>query len=213
MSRSVRTLGVALVLAIAGAAGGYGVGALQVDDPVTISMALPVPAEDPSYPVVEYDVTPDPGLAPLPTGIALARTRLRFGGTPLELAVPRGWTVGGKPGKWIYSSPDQVQNSYYVRVETLNNQRSVGVELNSRIDALREAQSDGNLDHVLVEEESDDEFVATYLQGGYQRVSMERFLDLGTTSAYVTIAVIGRERDREGMADLLERICASVQAP
>lgn len=213
MSRSVRALGVALVLAVAGAVGGYAVGASQTDEPVNISMALPVPAADPSYPVVEYEVEPDPEVAPLATGIALEETRLRAGRNKLEISIPRGWSLGGDVGRWVYSAPQRVENTYFLRVQILNNLRSQGVERDARIGALQEAEANDVLERVVIEDETDDGFVATYLQDGFQRVSMERFLPLGTTSTYLTVAVIGREQDREGMADLLERICASASIP
>ena len=62
----------------------------------------------------------------------------------------------------------------------------------------------------MVEERVDDGFTATYLDAGHQRVSMERWLPQpDSAQAYATIAVTGRESDREGMADLLERVAAS----
>lgn len=211
---TARTLGIALALAVAGAVGGYAVGAAGTAEPRGIPTAVPVPAASPSYPVTEYDVQPDPAVAPLRPGLRLERSRLRYGVHRLDAAVPRGWVRGGEPGSWIYSAPDNPRHTYYLRVGVLAaGKRSVGVEKNTRIAALRDAEANDAMDRVVVEEDRDDGFVATYLQGGYRRVSMERFVDLDTPTAYATVAVIGREADREGMADLLERVVASLEVP
>ena len=81
----------------------------------------------------------------------------------------------------------------------------------ARLAALEAAERDGNMEAVTVETRSDDGFVATYLQNGYRRVLMERYSTLGGTTAHVAVAVTGREVDRTGMADLLERVLASAK--
>jgi hypothetical protein len=210
MSRSVRALGISLVLAIAGAAGGYAVGATQTDDPVSISMALPVVAEDPSYPVVEYDVEPDPGIAALAPGLRLRQVVLRGNGRRLQVSVPRGWSRGGIVPNATFSVPSNPSNTYQLRIGIFDGLSSPRVESLDRVNALRDAEANDDMQNVVVESDDGDEFVATYLQDGYRRVTMERFLTLGGTTAVATVAVVGRERDREGMADLLERVSTSL---
>jgi hypothetical protein len=210
---SVRAVGALLVLALAGVGAGYGVSSLDTSVPLTISVAAPVPGESPSYPVNEYDVQPDPDDPALRPGVALRDIRLRQGADKLDISVPRGWFQGGKTGAWVYSVPANGHNAYYLRVNLFPDQQSVGVKKIARIGALDEAEANDAMQNVIIESETDDGFVATYLQGGYRRVSMERFLTVGRTTAYVTVAVIGREVDREGMADLLERVSASLRIP
>jgi hypothetical protein len=209
MSRSVRTLGIALVLAVVGAAGAYGVGAMQTEDPRTISMVLPVPAQDPSYPVVEYDVEPDPTVAPLATGLPLHRVRMVEGQTRLSAEVPRGWDVNPtEPGaNWNVVVGDNPQNTYIVRV-TDYRMSSVTVTRQYRMSALRQSQTERNLEHLVFTDEDEDSFTATYLFDGYRRIAMEKFQVVGAT--VVSVSVVGREVDREGMLDLQERVMASV---
>jgi hypothetical protein len=58
----------------------------------------------------------------------------------------------------------------------------------------------------------DDGFTATYLDHGYQRVTVERWLPQdGSSQAYAAVAVTGREADRAGIADLLERVATSAR--
>jgi hypothetical protein len=210
---AVRAVGVFAVLAIAGVAAGYGVSALQTDTPMTISVAAPVPGESPSYPVNEYDVLPDPDDPPLEPGVPLEETKLSVGGNKLVLAAPTGWFLGGRPGSWIYSVPTNGSNTYFLRVGIYTEQQAVGVRVQNRLTALESAEDNGAMENVVVESRDDDAFVANYLQGGYRRITMERFLTLGGTSAYATVAVIGREADRDGMVDLLNRVSASLRIP
>jgi len=69
--------------------------------------------------------------------------------------------------------------------------------------AAHRAATVGPVPHALLERagREDDE---------HRRLALERFLALdGTDTAFVTIAVIGRLSDREGLNDLLERVAAA----
>ena len=202
-----------LGLCLLGAGVGY-VGARVLDDSEapTSFAALPIPASSPSYPVTEYDVRPDPGVAPLPADVDLRRMTLREAGEQVSVLAPRGWLrVAVEPGAaWNFTRADYPLNTYLLRVTLLGGQRiSTSVAATARIAALHAAERDGNMEAVVVEQESEAGFVATYLQGGYRRVLMERYTTLGTGTAQVSVAVTGREVDRPGMADLLERVLAS----
>ncbi|NPC97106.1 hypothetical protein [Nocardioides sp. zg-DK7169] len=212
---SARVLGFLLCLGLLGVGGGYaGQRVLGADDPPASFAALPVPAASPSYPVNEYDVRPDPGVAPLPADVALERMTLREAGERVSISAPRSWLrVAVEPGAaWNFSRPDNPIPTYLLRVTLLGGQRiSTSVASGARIAALRAAERDGNMEAVTVEAETEDGFVATYLQDGYRRVLMERYSTLGTTTAQVGVAVTGREVDRTGMADLLEHVLASAR--
>ncbi len=212
---STRVLGVLLALALLGVAAGYaGQRALDADDSPASFAALPVPASSPSYPVNEYDVLPDPGVAPLPTDVALRRMTLREGGERVSVAAPGSWRrVAVEPGAaWNFSRADYPVNTYLLRVTLLGGQRiSTSVAATARLAALRAAERDGNMEAVTVETQDEDGFVATYLQDGYRRVLMERYSTLGDSTAQLAVAVTGREVDRTGMADLLERVLASAR--
>ncbi|WP_244930487.1 hypothetical protein [Nocardioides sp. W7] len=210
---TARTLGIALALAVAGAVGGYAVGAVNADEPRTISMALPVPAASPSYPVNEYDVKPDPDDPALKPGLALVETRLSAAGSKLVTGVPTAWKAGGEGNYRTFVVAGNPLNTYQLRVGIFTDKQSVGVKRIARLGALDEAEDNDALQNLVVESETDDGFVASYLQHGYRRVTMERFLTLGGTSAYATVAVIGREIDRPGLEDLLARVSGSLRVP
>ena len=76
----VRWIGLALALALVGGAAGYAVGRTTLDDPAEIEGAQPLPAVSPSYPVNEYVVRPDPGIAPLASDLPLKTAKFRAGG-------------------------------------------------------------------------------------------------------------------------------------
>lgn len=209
----VRWIGLALALALVGGGVGYGLGHAWIEEPTTASVAEPLPAVSPSYPVNEYDVLPDPKIAPLEPGLPLRTTSFRARGLRMTADVPRGWRrapMANSP-EWNFVDPTNPMNTYKLRIGIDAGDRlSVTVARNTRIDALEDAEANGDLQHLVIEERTADGFTATYIAGGYQRVNMERWLPQhDSNTAYATIAISGRESDREGMADLLERVAAS----
>lgn len=200
----------AALLAVVGVAGGYGVGALQTTAPATISVAAPVPAQDPSYPTVpEVTVLPDPDFPTLARNLDYRTVQIGTDEFPLELQVPRGWIgTTPTPGEWRWyppPGPDQTSNTYFLRVRTVANQyAAVPTALEERIADLSGAESVSDFD---LESQSADTFVATYVSSEHTRVAMERFITDGASeNAYAWIAVVGRERDRDGLTSLLESV-------
>lgn len=211
---TVRWIAVALALAVLGTAGGYVVGRATLTESATSATARPLPAVSPSYPVNEYRLVPDPGVAPLPTDLPLRRQRFAAAGTRLTAAVPRGWLRVPLQGPdWNFSRRDYPKFAYKLRVGIDAGDRvSVAVARESRISALEDAEANGDLEHVVVEQRTDDGFVATYIESGHLRVAVERWIPRrGTTEAFATIAATGREVDRAGLADLVERVAASAR--
>lgn len=209
-----RWIGVGLALVVVGGVGGYAAGRAALPEPATSAGARPLPAVSPSYPVNEYHVVPDPGVAPLPADLRLRPQRFAAAGSRLTAAVPRGWLRVPLQGPdWNFSREDNPRFTYKLRVGIeAGNRVSVAVARESRISALEDAETNGDLEHVVVEQRTDDGFVATYIEAGHLRVAMERWLPRrGTTEAYATIAATGREVDRAGLADLVERVAASAR--
>lgn len=208
----VRWIGLALALVLVGAAAGYALGRATLEDPIALSGAEPVPAVSPSYPVNEYVVLPDPGIAPLATGLPLHTAKFRAGGMPMTASVPDGWRRALLEGgtAWNFAVPENPRNTYLLRIGLVTDRISLKVALQSRITALEDAESNGDLEHLVIESRTDDGFTATYLDDGHLRVTTERWLPrIGTSQAYAAVAMTGRETDRAGMADLLERVVAS----
>lgn len=210
----VRWIGLALALALVGAAAGYGIAHATRDLPMTAS-AEPMPAVSPSYPVNEYSVAPDPETAPLATDLPLRPVRLNDGTPRLHAEVPVGWQRVGLAGgqTWNFSVFANPTNTYVLRIGLLvGTRQSVTVAKGARISALNDAEANGGLSHLVIEADDDDSFVATYVDNGdYRRVTMERFIPYaGSTSAFASVAITGREVDRPGMVDLLDRVSATV---
>jgi hypothetical protein len=204
----VRWIGLALVLAVVGAAAGYGVGHLQQDQPATFPVAAPVPADNPSYPVIPVVVKPDPDFPALQPGLRLHPVNVGVSPYGFRLQIPRGWSqINPTSGEWHwYPPPEFVKNTYFIRVKLLGNLfQPVASSIEARVTALDNAVDVADL---RIESRTTDRLVVSYVSEGYRRVSMEQFVadDGGTT--YASIALVGRESDRAGMDDLFPRIIA-----
>ncbi|CAN5162799.1 hypothetical protein BH09ACT12_BH09ACT12_20490 [soil metagenome] len=215
--RIVGALFVLAVLAGVGAGAGYVGGEDDEPQPTIFAAPQAVPAQRPSYPVNVYDVTPDPDAAPLATGLRLRVQKFRAGVFALRAPVPKGWLRVEQAGgsQWNFVPVDRVANTYLLRVGIVAGEtKSPSVETNSRIDALHQQEADGNSENLIVEEQSTSGFTATTIVGGYQRVIIERFLTMpGNSSAYFTVAMNGREVDREAMTELIDRVAGGAFVP
>jgi hypothetical protein len=211
----VRWIGLTLALALVGGAAGFALARMAGEDPRVAAGAAPVAAQSPSYPVNEYDVLPDPGIAPLAPDLPSHVATFAAGGLRMTASVPIGWRRVALSGRnsWNFADPDNPSNTYLLRIGIDAGDRvSVRVAKTARIAALEDAEQNGALQHVVVESEEEDSFVATYIADGYQRVTMERWLPQhDSDQAFAVVAVTGRETDREGMADLLERVSSSAE--
>ena len=216
--RIVRALLLLTVLTAIGAALGYAVGVHRTETPTTFATPEAVPASLPSFPVNVYDIKPDPDTVPLVGDLPLHEERFRAAGFALRAPVPDGWQRVELSGRnqWNFTLAANPTNTYLLRISILaGTRRSTGVEVIARLAALRAAETDGNFENLIVEEESGTGFSATYIDsGGYQRVAIERF-ESGPDdeSAYFSVAVSGREVDREGMVELLDRVFEGAYVP
>ena len=201
-----------VALGLIGAAAGYGLGVLRQEEPATFA-AEPVLASSPSYPVTPVVVLPDPDLPALEPGLALHEATVGTAPFEFRLPIPQGWDqTNPMAGEWHWHPPPEfVPNTYFIRVKMLGNQfQPVAKALDARISALE------NADDVIdlhVESRDADSFVASYVSGQYRRVAMEKFVPDGEGSTYASIAAIGREEDRAGLADLFERIPPGAVTP
>lgn len=205
---------VALVLvaaALVGAGLGYALGLERERAPEAFA-GTPVPASSPSYPVTPAEVEPDDPRPSLRPGL---RTRAAtVGAAPFEvrIPVPRGWfRSDSTAGEWRwypYPPTDENLNLYFVRVSQVGqNHRPVPVAVADRVEDLRSADE---VDDFSLESQEGDRFVASYVAGKHRRVSYEGFLPRDG-AAYLRIAVIGREADREGLADLFDRLMSGTR--
>ncbi|MEO9321934.1 hypothetical protein ABFT23_00485 [Nocardioides sp. C4-1] len=213
----VRVLLATFAALAVGAAGGWALAADRDDDepapsPESVTVA-PVPAE-PSVPVDV--VQPDPTDEPLAAGIELTPEEVLSTPGPddttyqLTLPLPTGWTQNDlSPTQWTYTVPGNSKTSYVLRVEIIAAEgMSVANAVIARKAELDSAVDQGNMRDLDVELfPTDDGFEATYLDsGGYRRVSVERWFAGPDGTAFATVGAVGREVDRVGLRDLVNRI-------
>jgi hypothetical protein len=212
-----RALGVAVVLLCVGVAGGYAVADRSTDEPTRSDTLEPVPAVSPAVPTpLAHEVLedpPEPALLPdLPHHEESLRVRPRRAGVSLQ--VPDDWRMVRQPNSntWTFAVPGNSVNTYGLRVTLMVGQNmAVSVAKTARLAALASAVDEGNLFDLDVTAETPDSFEASYLDGGYLRLTMERWLAFEGELAYVDVAVTGRSVDEEGLRDLLARTTDSMQ--
>ncbi len=209
---STRRPGAAVLAVVVVAAGAVGVtggallGGLADEEPRRAASAEPVPAVSPSYPVDPPPlVEPDPDTPKLEPGVPLRPVELGIPAFGLRLPVPAGWKRSdSSQGEWKWFPPDQpMDHAYFLRVRLVTGFQTRESALRDRLEALAGAS---DVEDLVVEAQDEEGFTATYVTARHRRVAVERFLSLDGRTVYATIAVVGRERDRLGMADLAERI-------
>lgn len=203
------------VVLLAGAGAGLGY-AVAEDAPATVVVeAAPVTAAEPAYPQDrEVVVVDDPDYPTLEPGLPTTRRTVGTSPFALSLPVPRGWVrsdaTAGEARFYPEPYTDAIANTYFIRVRLVGNQYlSVPAQLDDRIEALSSASG---IEDFTLESRSFDALVASYVSGQHRRVSMEQYVAApGSDTAFGYVAVIGRERDRDGLADLLDRLVAGVE--
>lgn len=214
----VRSVAGLAVLALLGLGLGWGWGDMRESTPTAADLT-PLPASGPAYPrdrpvVVE----PDNDFPALARNLPLKRTRLGSGPFALSVGVPEGWQRSLKSfGEWGWYPPPGVPsstnpatyNTYFMRIRLVGNlHQSIDAAIDQRISNLRKATGVANF---TLDYRSADTFQATYVSDRHLRVTIERFIDSDREPgvAYATIAVVGREVDRDGMTNLLENVTDS----
>jgi hypothetical protein len=210
-----RALGVAVVLLCVGVAGGYAVGDGTDETAQRTTVLEPMPAVSPSVPTPPvYDVFPDPTAAPLDPGVETETKELRITkrGAGVSVEVPVGWDMNRQDNSqvWTFTPDINTKNTYTLRVSLLIGQHlAVDVAKATRLTALRSAEANEDLLDLDVTTENSEGFEASYIDHGYLRVSLERFVGDENDTAFADVAVTGRTVDQEGMRDLLARVAES----
>jgi hypothetical protein len=209
-----RRLGVLVLLAALGVGAGYGLGAMLADDdPERFDDAAPVAATSPSVPSnPEVEVLDDPDTAALERGLPTHLEKIGFKPSVVRVPVPDDWILNNTTaGEWKWRDPVQPDdNTFFLRIRQVSNTfQEVSAALEERIGDLSGAESVSSFE---LESQSSDTFVASYVSLGYRRVAMESFVSTdGNDQADLWIAVIGRERDRAGLSDLLAQVRAGIK--
>ena len=206
-----RGLGVAVLLAVVGAAAGAGLAAWSEDAPTHVEDAAPVAATSPSVPSTPpVRVLPDPDTPALPTRLRTHRERVGQDPFALSVPVPDGWQrSNSRSGVWTWLVPGNPPNTYVLRVSLPSGFSTIDDALTDRIAALDGATG---IQEFRVDDTTTDAFTATYVLDGYRRVTMERFLSLdGSRTVFAVVALIGREADRAGMAALMDTVTSGAR--
>lgn len=212
-----RALGLAAVLLCVGVAGGYAVADRTAPEPASDATLEPVPAVSPAVPTPpQRDVLPDPDTEPLEPDLPSSSLDLRVGprSAGVTVDVPDGWTMNriADTNMWNFVKPGNPLNTYTLRVNIVRGQNvSTAAAKAGRIVALQEAEANGGLEDFEITAQTDDTFEATYFDGGYLRVTMEKWVSFDDTHAYAEAAVTGRTVDQEGLRDLLTRTVDSMR--
>lgn len=198
------------LLALIGAAAGFGASMVVAENPSATGAAAPLPAASPSLPIDPVpDILPDPTTPALPTGLAMVDQSVGSGAFRMTLPVPKDWDFfENSLNEWQWRPPDQPDFGYVLRVEqVLSNRRSIDWTLDRRIDELREDES-----NVEILGQTADSLHFSYVTSNHLRHGYLRWKDLtGSDNAQVEIAVTGREVDDAGMAELIARVGAGIR--
>jgi hypothetical protein len=208
----VRWIGLALALALVGAAAGYGIGVLMRTEPTTFASARPVPAQSPSIPVIPpASYAPDIDYPPLERDLDYKRHLIGVAGYQWEYDVPKGWVPEEVTEffetRWRPESEPTV-GGYSLRVKLVNEHQTP-----AEMVASKEAAVASIYDDVEVTTETEDVLAFTYRTSDSNRLRFNTFRWFtreGGTTAEFEMSVVGRDADQDGLEDLLDHVGASV---
>jgi hypothetical protein len=206
-----RVIGLFLVVLLLGAGAGYAWGAARQDDgPSRFTDAAPLPAESPSVPVEpERPYAEDVDFPALLPGLAYQRETI--GDAPFQYAYrrPKDWSATEPgSGERTFSPPGSVEGDYGMRVKIVNARMTPPEMVEQKLAALEATEDD-----VEVIGRATDTLAVTYRSAGNRlRYNTFRwFTEPGVGFATFETSVYGRERDVEGLTELLDKVAASVE--
>jgi hypothetical protein len=113
---------------------------------------------------------------------------------------------------WNFVKPGNPLNTYTLRINIVRGQNvSIAAAKAGRIAALQDAEDNGDIDDFETTANTSDAFEASYIDDGYLRLTMEKWVSFDGSHAYAEAAVTGRTVDEEGLRDLLTRTVDSMQ--
>lgn len=207
---SARGLGLVLLLLVLGVVGGYTYADLAGSTPSSDAAPTPLVASDPALPFTPPEKVNDDSDLP-PVGVAIA-THEETLGPPRDrvvVPVPREWDrveLGSHEARW--TAPGNPPASYSVRVALLDENRSLAQQVAQRAAAL---PIDPTVTDVEIHDTSGDTLRATYVQSGYRRLSIIRWVSFSGGTADVEVAATGRLIDQAGLEELVARMASGVR--
>jgi len=206
-----RVIGLFLVLLLLGAGAGYAWGASSPDDgPSRFADAGPVPASSPSVPIEpERPYAEDVDMATLEPDLAYERESI--GADPFQYGFrrPEAWIpTNTGSGERTFSPPDREEGGYGMRVKVVNARLTPSEMVEQKLEALELSEDD-----VEVVGRSTDTLSVTYrsAENRLRHNTFRWFNEPGVGFATFETSVYGRERDVDGLTDLLDKVSASVE--
>jgi hypothetical protein len=207
----VRWAGLTLAVVLLGLAAGYGIGVLRQNEPTTFAVAGPVPASDPSIPVL-----PRPGFEPdidyptLQPGLTYVTREIGTADYRWEYDVPVGWIPVDRAFVELrWRPPDEPEaGGYSMRVKIINAHLPTADMV-----AQKEVAVEALYRDVEILDRTDDLLAFSYRDPFTNRQRFNTFMWFtapGGTTADFEMSVVGRVVDQEGLDDLRERVAASI---
>ena len=208
---TMRGLGAVLVLALVGAAGGYVAGRVLEPERATVSVAAPVPASSPSIPVdPERPYAADIDYPPLLPSLSYRRHTL--GDFPYEwgYVAPKGWRATQEGLDEIRWRPrdEPTVGGYSLRVKLISENKTPADMVAQKLAAMQVGYED-----VEVLGQTEDLLSFSYRDSARDTLRFNTFrwfTITGETVAKFEMSIVGRDADRAGLDDLLEKVGASV---
>jgi hypothetical protein len=207
----VRWIGLTLACVLLGLAAGYGIGTLRTTEPTTFAAAGPVPASDPSIPVLPTEeFAADIDYPTLQPGLEYERHQIGTGDYTWQYDVPVGWAPYDRAFVELrWRPPDEPEaGGYSLRVKIINAHLPTADMVAQKEIALKALYED-----VVVLERADNLLAFSYRDWATNRKRFNTFMWFtapGSTTADFEMSVVGREIDQVGLEDLREQVAASI---
>ena len=206
-----RVIGLFLVLLLLGAGAGYAwAAASEEEGPTRFTDAAPLPASSPSVPVEpERPYAEDVDMPTLATDLDYQRETI--GEAPFQYSFrrPEGWSpVNRGSGERAFLPPGRVEGGYGMRVKIVNARLTTEDMVDQKLAALEATEDD-----VEVVGRSGNYLAITYRssENRLRYNTFRWFTDPGGRRRPSRPRSTGRERDVEGLTDLLDKVSASVE--
>jgi hypothetical protein len=199
-----------LVLLALGVLGGYAYAGLGLDPVRSDGAPAPLEAADPALPFTPPEkVNPDADLPPVATDLPVAPARVGSPPDGIVVPAPVGWERTDLPtdeARW--SAPGRPIGSYAVRVQVLDRNRSIPQAVAERAAAL---PLDPLVSDLEVLDQSGDTLRASFILGGYRKLTIIRWVSFDGGLVDVEIAATGRLIDQPGLEALVARMATDVR--
>jgi hypothetical protein len=208
--------GVLLAVGLIAAAGGFGLARATSLGETRAAVAAPVPAQpvlpvDPSTPPA-----PDIDYPALATGLTYEPQTLGHGAFAWSYQVPAGWQRYGVddglgPNEYRWRPSDEpTAGGFSLRVKLVNSHETPAEMVAAKHAALA-ARPDAYVGFTVVSQ-TDDTLAFTYRVPSSNTLRYNTFRWIaapGASEAGIEMSVAGRQRDQDGLADLLAQVSAS----